>query len=322
MKRFEDILGYSQSKLKDYLCNYLCGVGYKVEKGDGFVFAKGSVPVLLIAHMDTSNGVIPSTIIKTEFQNGYQLSADGTLIGGDDRCGVWMIMNIIKKVKAHVLFLEDEEIGCVGARKFTKTDYVKYVSENISFMIELDRRGSNDCVFYSNDNRGFVKYIEEKTGTKEAIGSMSDISVIMPETNVAGVNLSCGYYKEHTASEYIVVSEMESIMNRVIDFMTKETEFPKYKYVRKQYLSWGNYSSFNDDEWWKKNYSKSQSYTQKRAMRSLNELTLCVEIDPDYWGDELSEIEVTGKSPTECWAKLFIENEYISFEMISDYYFQ
>ena len=44
-------------------------------------------------------------------------------IGGDDRCGVWMILQILRTANCHVLFCEDEEVGCVGAKKFTKRSF-------------------------------------------------------------------------------------------------------------------------------------------------------------------------------------------------------
>lgn len=321
MKRFEDILGMSQKSLKDYLCSFLCGIGYSITTGDGYVFAKGDVPVLLIAHMDTVKGEIPKTIIKEPTLEGIRMIAENSLIGGDDRCGVWMIMNIIKKVKCHVLFLEDEEIGCVGARKFTKTNNIDYVKENISFMIELDRRGSNDCVYYSNDNRDFVKYIEEKTGTKEAYGSMSDISTLMPATNVAGVNISCGYYKEHTHDEYIMLDEMNDIMQRLMNFLTSETEFPRYKYVAKyRQMSFSDYK-FSDYRFSGYDYYGYKSLS-KKAMRSLNELCLTVTLDSDMFDEgEDIEREACGKTQAECWANLFMENEELSFSMITDFFY-
>lgn len=320
MKRFEEILTMTQDQLKSYLCNYLCGVGYKINSADGYIFAKGDIPVMLIAHMDTArNKEIPKTILKLPMDDGIKITADGTLIGGDDRCGVWMIMNIIKKVKCHVLFLEDEEIGCVGARKFTGSEHVKYVSENLSFMIELDRRGKNDCVFYSNDNRDFVKYIEEKVGAKEAVGTMSDISVIMPKTGVAGVNLSCGYYKEHTVDEYITVREMEDMMNRVRSFLESETEFPKYKYVERkyEYRQW-NFGDYSFGKSWKKAPKLNQ-----KALKTLEELQLTVVLEDGWETEEGIDLEYVafGSSPAECWANLFLENEDLCFSMISDYYF-
>lgn len=314
MKKFEEILGFTQEQLKDYLSKYLCGVGYKITSGDGYVFAKGEVPVLLIAHMDTAcNKQIPKTIIKEPTPDGIRIIAEDSLVGGDDRCGCWMIMNIIKKAKCSVLFLEDEEIGCVGARKFSReTDHMDYIQKNISFMIELDRRGSNDCVFYSNDNREFINYISTATGTKEAIGSMSDISVLMPITKTAGVNLSCGYYKEHTKDEYVMVSEMEDMMNRVIKFLEGEDEFPAFEYQKKKYV-------FNGyDDWgWKR---KDRRFANEKAIDELDDLTLYAYMKSDW--EELygtSEIKAIGRNKPECWALLFLENPELSFEMIEYY---
>lgn len=322
MKKFEEILGFTQEKLKSYLSNYLCGVGYKINTGDGYVFAKGDIPVLLIAHMDTAcNKQIPHTILKETTDQGIRFRADGTILGGDDRCGCWMIMNIIKKAKCSVLFLEDEEIGLVGAKKFAKTKHIEFIKENISFMIELDRRGSNDCVYYSNDNREFIKYIEAKTGTREAFGSSSDISSLMPATKIAGVNLSCGYYKEHTKEEYIMVSEMEDMMERVTDFLTSEEEFPPFEYVEKKYeykqASFGDYGWGN---WYKK---KDRRFPNEVALDDMDELKLVATMSLDFEEMyDVNEINVTGTSKADCWARLFLENPEVSFDMIEEWEFR
>lgn len=319
MKKFEEILGFTQEELKTYLGNYLRGSGYKVEVGDGYVFAKGDVPVLLIAHMDTArNKEIPHTIIKEPTLDGIRMTADSTLIGGDDRCGCWMIMNIVKKAKCHVLFLEDEEIGCVGARKFTLSkENIAYVKSNIKFMIELDRRGSNDCVFYRNDNKKFKSYIEEKTGTKEAEGSCSDISTLMPVTGLAGVNISCGYYKEHTTDEYIMIDEMNDVMARVTEFLTSEEEFPKFEYEEKKWDFGGFYSGWGKG--WDNRINNRRRYSalQSQAFSSIETLTLNVVLDEDFDGIELS---AEGTNQAEAWANFFIENGDVSFNMIEDFY--
>lgn len=329
MKKFEEILGFTQEKLRSYLSNYLCGVGYKINTGDGYVFAKGDIPVLLIAHMDTAcNKQIPHTILKENTDQGIRLRADGTILGGDDRCGCWMIMNIIKKAKCSVLFLEDEEIGCVGARKFVKTEHVDYIKDNVSFMIELDRRGNNDCVFYSCDNREFVKYVEEKLGAKETLGSCSDISTLMPETKTAGVNLSCGYYREHTPDEYIMISEMEDMMERLINFLTSEEEFPAYEFIQKKYSyptsSFGDLWARDSYGWNNGNYGKrnrrDNRYPHEIALDDMDDLTLTCMMNEDYvelYGSDF--VESVGTSKADCWARLFLENPEISFDMIFSY---
>ena len=74
--------------------------------------------------------------------------------------------------KCHVLFCEDEEVGCVGAKKFTRGS----LRPQVNYIVELDRRGSNDAVFYRCDNPEFEDFITS-FGFETAGGSRSDISV-------------------------------------------------------------------------------------------------------------------------------------------------
>ena len=69
---------------------------------------------------------------------------------------------------------------------------LKEAPMKLNYIIQLDRRSSNDCVFYDCDNKEFTKYVES-FGFLEGIGSFSDISVICLSWGIAGVNLSVGY---------------------------------------------------------------------------------------------------------------------------------
>ena len=53
MIAFEEILRMRQKELKHYLSGYLKKAGYSVINKKGFLYAKGEVPVLLVAHLDT-----------------------------------------------------------------------------------------------------------------------------------------------------------------------------------------------------------------------------------------------------------------------------
>ena len=66
-----------------------------------------------------------------------------------------MILRILQEAKCHVLFCEDEEIGGQGARKFERSS----IRPVVNYLIELDRRGGNDAVFYGCNNREFIKFI-------------------------------------------------------------------------------------------------------------------------------------------------------------------
>ena len=89
MKKFVDICKMTQKEVKDYMAEYLTSREYNVENKDGFLYAKGDIPVLLVAHMDTVHKQLPTVINEI---GGRISSPQG--IGGDDRCGIFIIMNM------------------------------------------------------------------------------------------------------------------------------------------------------------------------------------------------------------------------------------
>ena len=137
---FETILRLPQMELKKTLKAELRSRGYPVTDKPGYLYAEGTIPVLLVAHMDTVHRQ-PVEQICYSADRAVAMSPQG--IGGDDRCGVWMILQILRTANCHVLFCEDEEVGCVGAKKFTRGS----LRPQVNYIVELDRRGSNDAVF-------------------------------------------------------------------------------------------------------------------------------------------------------------------------------
>ena len=137
---FETILRLPQMDLKKTLKAELKSRGCPVTDKPGYLYAEGTIPVLLAAHMDTVHRQ-PVEQICYSADGAVAMSPQG--IGGDDRCGVWMILQILCTAKCHVLFCEDEEVGCVGAKKFTRGS----LRPQVNYIVELDRRGSNDAVF-------------------------------------------------------------------------------------------------------------------------------------------------------------------------------
>ena len=105
-KQFENICKLNQTELKEYVTFKLLATHDDIHSFDGYVFAKGTFPVLLIAHLDTVHETAPTEFVYSSDGNEVT-SPQG--VGGDDRCGVYMIFEILKKVNCSVLFLEDEE---------------------------------------------------------------------------------------------------------------------------------------------------------------------------------------------------------------------
>ncbi len=234
--KFEMLCRMSQKKLKKHVTAELKDKYNVVINRDGYVYAQGDVPILLVAHMDTVHKELPKTIL---YDNGKISSPQG--IGGDDRCGVYMILEIIKKHKCSVVFCEDEEIGMIGAEKFIKEDFAKTLEFN--YMIELDRRGSDDAVFYDCDNPEFEDFITCDGDWRTAWGSFSDISTLAPAIGCAAVNFSCGYYNAHTTNEYVVLTEMEDNIKKVCELIERTGENDKFEYIEAKYSSYYSYGS-------------------------------------------------------------------------------
>lgn len=222
---FRKICRMSQGDLKKFVAKQLKTTHNKVISGDGYVYAQGEFPVLLVAHLDTVHKSLP-ILIKYDEKTDALSSPQG--IGGDDRCGVYMVLEVVKKFNCSVLFCEDEEIGGIGAEKFIRTDLAK--SLDFNYIIEFDRKGSNDAVFYDCDNEVFEDFITEEF-YKTSWGSFSDISVLAPFFECAAVNLSCGYYNAHTTSEYVILSEMDESIYQACRILAKTTADDRFAYI-------------------------------------------------------------------------------------------
>ena len=291
-KQFVDICKRNQKSLKRYLVGKLEKAYKNVLVGDGYIFTKGDIPVLLTAHMDT---VHKECVKEFHEENGIIKSPQG--IGGDDRCGIYMILKLIEKgFKPYIVFCEDEEIGGVGSNKFAKTELIEELKA-CKYLIELDRANSNDAVYYDCGNKEFKAFISETIGYKEAIGSFSDISHLSPACDRASVNLSCGYYKAHTTDEYVVLSEMENTIDKVAELLS--IDYTKMEAF--DYQVCFDYSSFYDDFY---SYSGEGEY----EIDFINE-------------DKTLDIEtVEAKSYEEAVGMFLITHPNLTYQHITDCY--
>lgn len=263
----------SQPELKEALRKELKSIGYSPVSKSGFLYAEGDVPVLLVAHLDTVHKTKVVDICVSD--NGIMMSPQG--IGGDDRCGVYMITQIVKKHKCHVLFCEDEEIGGVGAECFARSG----IAPEVNFIVEMDRAGNNDAVFYDCDNPEFTDFVCG-FGFKEEMGSFSDISIIAPALGVAAVNLSSGYHNPHTIHEYVCTDEVEANIDRICD-MVSDSEDKAFEYVESERYAWDRY--LYDDRLY--GYPKTTSKSAfEQDIRILMPLSEDVHYVSSSWGNE------------------------------------
>lgn len=221
---------------------HLMELGYKIHEGQTYLYAPGEIPVCLLAHVDVVHKRVEPEIFF-DSKKGVLWSPDG--IGGDDRAGVAGIMELLNRgYKPHVLFLDYEETGCVGAMDAAK----ELKAPEVNCLIELDRKGHVDACFYDLDNKKFEKYVES-FGFKYEWGIYTDICEICPTWGIAGVNLSIGYYNPHTNEEFVRLNEWLDTVNKVEKILKRPPQHV-YKYTAKR---WGKYDydyGYNNYGYW------------------------------------------------------------------------
>jgi len=168
--------------------------------------------MLLAAHLD----------VKGDFSSSDQLiernnivSSEKGILGADDRAGVSMILNLLKEVGDYrevpplkFIFTVGEEEGQYGAKSIDPDFF-----EDVSFGISLDRKNCKDIVYKSNSkeysNLEFAERVarvssrifSEENAFVPCQGGISDLRVWSEKDTRPCVNLSVGYFDEHTDEE-------------------------------------------------------------------------------------------------------------------------
>lgn len=247
---FCSVAEVTQESLRHTLKSYLKARYPVVHATKNYIYAIGDIPIALCAHMDT---VFPNPPKDIYYDKDKNVIWSPTGLGADDRAGIFSILKIVRAgLRPTVILLTDEEIGAIGASALVK-DFPKPESE-LKYIIELDRRGEVDCVFYDCDNMDFIDYVET-FGFIMNFGSFSDISEICPEWKIAGVNLSVGYEGEHSVSEILRVGPMMNTIQKVQNMLNAK-DIPAFKYIPSRYYGYGygaraffpySYDYFEDD---------------------------------------------------------------------------
>ena len=246
---FQRVCFASVKKLKKMIAKFMVNKGYTIKRGKDYIYCyckhSKMQNIMLTAHIDTVQGPKGAGVIYTqeEKKKHYMWSPYG--IGGDDRCGVYAIFKIISKGYCPtILFCDKEENGGVGSDEFAK-DYKDKL--NLNCILELDRKGNNDLVFYEEDNKEWQDFLIKLTGWEKADGSFSDICNLY-DLKCASVNLSMGYYKQHTKNEYVVWEELLNSIDIVELIINNITQRWEHKEKIRNYLNYP-YSYFEYDNW-------------------------------------------------------------------------
>lgn len=264
-KLFERLVSLSQKGMHEAMTQFL-RAKYKnnVIVTKDYIVALGDIPIALVAHMDT--------VYKTPVVDLYYDQRKGVLwspqgIGADDRAGIFAIMKIIQSgLRPAVILTTDEEKGGLGATVLASKECP---IPGLKYMIQLDRHGTNDCVFYECFNEDFYDYVES-FGFCEAYGSFSDISFLMPQWNVCGVNLSVGYEDEHGVDETLHIAPLFDTIRKVQEMLMEE-EIPDFEYDEMVFTG--------SAKWWKSAVMYGQHCGKCKKLYSEYELFPVLGVD-------------------------------------------
>lgn len=220
----------------------------------------GTHPMGLVAHIDTIPEMRKAFPPVLTMKENVLSSKHKRGLGADDRAGIAAIIAVILRgYRPTVIICDKEEIGGVGAS--TLVDDWAEAPYNLSALLEMDRRGHNDVVYYgldihADDSMELREILENKAGFSWEIGSFSDISFIAPAWNVAAANISAGYYNEHTTNETINVKEWAFNVDRVCKILDFTTSLRRLSYSERTvfskgseyYFDWKLPSDYDDDD--------------------------------------------------------------------------
>lgn len=203
--------------------------------------------VVLVAHIDTvwdkSYNNAFSEKREVLFNNQIFYSSNPECgIGADDRAGCAMLWELIGCGHS-ILIVDGEEHGKLGAMYLRKSNPKLFRELNKHcFMIELDWKGTNGCLYNQVDNTSkFKKYIEETLGFADSKAKGGcDLQVLC--RRVCGVNIGVGYFGQHTPKEFLALPEWENTLAKLTEFLKEPQRrfrskfFPFYLRLLKQYV--------------------------------------------------------------------------------------
>ena len=191
--------------------------------------------VLLVAHADTAWDMtfgdvagLPLVRRPPRIEDGVVRSADPEHgIGADDRAGL-AILWLLRHSGHSILITDLEEQGCLGSRDLREKEpeLLRRINRDHAFAIQFDRCGGRDFKCYEVGTAGFRTYLKRVTGyTEPDRRSSTDIRVLCDPVDgtlrMCGVNLSVGYYDEHTTEERLVLDEWFHTLNLARAWLAK-----------------------------------------------------------------------------------------------------
>ncbi len=265
-----------ESMVRDYIIEYAKenGIEYYTDAKKNLYLTKGTDKMTsgeyypcVVSHMDTVHGS-HRELIETKTNLIIENSEMGTLIakhpttkeqtgiGGDHKCGVYVCLEMFERFDVlKGAFFVEEEIGMLGSKQADDKFF-----ENVGYAIQFDAPSSNwisevcsGVKLFDEDFKKEIKGTLNECGyTKFSVDPFTDVNQLASKYDFNCLNLGCGYYRQHTTSEYVVVEEVSDSIKAGYELITKlgMEKYVHKKMEKKTLVNESNYSylSYNDSE--------------------------------------------------------------------------
>lgn len=181
----------------------------------------------VISHTDTVHGLGCINIREEELPNAqgedklslkaYDNYGNPTGIGGDDKCGVFACLTLLKELPyLKAAFFVSEETGCHGSKNADKSFFF-----DVGYAIQFDAPENwmitEKCfgqVLFDRDT-DFFKSCDDVLKNRMVNEDMqymvhpyTDVYALRSQFDFSCINFSIGYYDYHSPNEYVVVEDV------------------------------------------------------------------------------------------------------------------
>ncbi len=186
----------------------------------------------VISHTDTVHHIDTINIKEMMLENAQGESKPAlkafddnerpTGIGGDDKCGVFACLSLLKELpNIKAAFFASEETGCHGS-KVADPKFFENVGYGIQFDAPENWMITERCfgqVLFDRDSEFFEvcdKVLSEGMVMEDMdymTHPYTDVWALRSKFNFSCINFSIGYYNYHTKNEYVVVEDVYNGIN-------------------------------------------------------------------------------------------------------------
>lgn len=224
--------------------------------------SKGKSTVMWTAHIDTmhrNNTKEPDRLTQEVWvdEEGMAFVTDKEdCLGADDGAGVWLLLEMIKADCAGTyVFFRGEEKGCWGSSRVA-VHHEAWLT-GFTHAIAFDRRGTKSIITHQTGSRACsdafalqfsaLLNMEHEADPTGVYTDTAEFMSLIPEC----VNVSCGYYSEHSSKETLDTTYMLALRDAmcVVDWLSVSLPVDRDPavYEGREYgynygSSWGSYT--------------------------------------------------------------------------------